>query len=131
MDRHRWVSILLRLTVAVSFLYPPVSAFFNPLTWVGYFPSFILALPISDIAILHAFGAVEAIIGVWILFGRRVFYPALAAAAILLAITVINFNQIDVLFRDIALALAALALALFEYSPKEHVDPQSAPVSAQ
>ena len=104
---------LLRIGVAVAFIYPPVSAWFNPYAWVGYFPTFIIdASPLSELTLLHVFGAIEIVIGVWILFGKNIRIPSLAAAVSLLLIVAFNWSQMDVLFRDIAIALMALALAL-------------------
>lgn len=108
--------ILLRLAVALSFLYPPVSALFDPYAWVGYFPSFLLsAVRSNDLFLLHAFGIVEIVIALWIFFGRRVFVPSIVAALMLIAIVLVNLPQFPVLFRDVAIALAALALAFMHY----------------
>jgi hypothetical protein len=101
----------LRLAIAFAFLYPPISAISDPNSWIGYFPRFVLALPIPAVVILHAFGLIEVVIAFWILYGRKVQLPSLAAAALLLGIVVFNFGDIGVLFRDVALAMAALALA--------------------
>lgn len=111
MNAERTANFALRLGVAFAFLYPPVSALLNPFAWIGYFPSFLLDLPISEELLLHGFGVVEVIIGVWILFGKDVFYPCLIATAMLAAIVLFNLPQMDVVFRDISIALAALALA--------------------
>lgn len=102
--------LLLRLAVAFSFAYPPIAALIEPDSWIGYFPAFIPA----SITLLHVFGAVELILALWIVFGRRITIPALLAAFILLAIVVLNGAQFDVLFRDVSIALAALALALVD-----------------
>lgn len=100
--------LLLRFAIALSFAYPAIAALSDPESWLGYFPAF---LP-SSFLLLHAFGVLELIIAVWILFGTRIVIPSVAAAAILVAIVVFNIRQFDILFRDLALALAALALAL-------------------
>lgn len=104
--------ILLRIGVAFAFFYPAVSAIFTPFAWIGYFPQFILAFPLEDMLTLHAFGALEVLIGLWILFGKNIFWPSAAAAAMLVAIVALNFSQLDVVFRDISIALTATALAL-------------------
>ncbi len=112
--------LLLRLGIALAFLYPPIAALSDPYSWIGYFPRFVTTLPVNPLIILHAFGLLEVIIAFWILWGRRIQLPSLAAAALLLAIVAVNFGDIDVLFRDVALALAALALA-FMPEPSEKV----------
>ena len=107
--------LLLRIGVAFALLYPPVAALFEPVLWVGYFPQFTSALPVSYIVLLHMFGAVETVAALWILSGWRIFYPSLFAAVLLLLITAFNFSQFSILFRDVALAFAALSLALWNY----------------
>lgn len=82
--------------------------------WVGYIPEWAVALaPMSAISMLHFFGVIEIILGVWILIGRTVRIPAYIAGGILLFITVTNPTQFVILFRDISLALAAFALAIY------------------
>jgi len=103
--------LLLRVAIAFAFLYPPIAALSDPYSWIGYFPRFITSLPISSVLILHAFGLLEVVIAFWILSGRRIQVPCIAAAGLLLVIVAFNFGDIGVLFRDIALAVAALALA--------------------
>ncbi|MBI2048182.1 MAG: hypothetical protein HYT27_03505 [Parcubacteria group bacterium] len=106
------ISLILRLGLAFSFLYPAISAFFNPFAWIGYFPQFAHALIPNDAFLLHSFGIVEIIIALWLLSGRRVFYPSIAAAVLLFLIVVFNFSQMDVVFRDLSIFAMAVALAL-------------------
>jgi uncharacterized membrane protein YphA (DoxX/SURF4 family) len=103
---------LLRLALAFSFLYPPLAAVFDPYSWVGYFPTFLsdLVAP-HQLVLLHAFGLVEVALALWLLFGRRIRLPAFLMALLLFVIVVSNLNQFAVVFRDLALALVALALA--------------------
>lgn len=103
--------LLLRAAIAFSFLYPPIAALSDPDAWTGYFPGFILALGIDSLTLLHVFGALEGVIALWILFGRKVFFPSIVAAVLLMAIVVLNGIQFPILFRDVSIALAALALA--------------------
>jgi len=107
----RSVDIFLRLGVAFAFLFPPINAVFDPYSWVGYFPSFIRDLS-PGLGFLHAFGIIEVAIGLWILSGRKVFVPSVIAAAMLLLIVIFNLNDFQVLFRDVSIALMALALAV-------------------
>ena len=102
---------LLRAGIAFAFLYPPFAALQDPIAWAAYFPSFIEALPLDLFLVLHAFGALEIIIGLWLLWGRNLKVPAILAAVLLLAIVGFNLNGFGVLFRDISIALGAFALA--------------------
>lgn len=104
---------ILRIGLAFSFLYPAISAWFNPFAWIGYFPPFVLNLAGNyDMLLLHAFGVTEILIGLWLIFARKIFWPSTIAAAYLLAIVVFNLNQMDVIFRDVSIFAVAVALAL-------------------
>jgi uncharacterized membrane protein YphA (DoxX/SURF4 family) len=108
---------LVRLGVAFSFLYPPIAAYFDPYSWTGYFPSFIKGF-VPDELLLHGFGILEILIGLWILSGIRIFIPSVLAGLLLLLIVLLNLPQLDVLFRDLSIALAAIALAIMS-APEE------------
>ncbi|MGE5541055.1 MAG: hypothetical protein ACM3TU_02095 [Bacillota bacterium] len=104
--------LLLRAALTLSFLFPPIDALFDPYSWVGYFPTALsdLVAP-HQLILLHTFGILEIALALWLLFSRRARIPALIMAVILLAIVAANTAQLSVLFRDVALALVALALA--------------------
>lgn len=102
---------LLRVGVALAFIYPPLDALSNPDSWVGYFPQFLLNSGIPSGVLLHGFGIIEVVIALWLLSGWHIEWPATVAALILAAIVAFNGVQFEVLFRDLAIALACLALA--------------------
>lgn len=105
------VELMLRVGLAFAFLYPAVTAWFDPYLWTGYFPAFVYDIAGSHILILlHIFGVVEIAIAVWLLVGTRLYIPAGAAAVLLLLIIALNLGQFSVLFRDIPILLMALAL---------------------
>lgn len=110
MPGARSVDILLRLGVALAFLYPPINAVFDPYAWLGYFPSFVRDLG-PELVLLHIFGVIEVVIALWILSGKKIFIPSLIASAMLFAIVFTNLGDFQVLFRDIPIAFMALALA--------------------
>ena len=103
--------LLLRVAAAFAFLYPPVNALFDPGSWVGYFPPFILGFA-PEAVLLHGFGVVEVVIALWILSGYKIFWPCVLATLMLLGIVVFNLAQFQVLFRDLSLAALTLSLAL-------------------
>ena len=111
MDWDRLAKFLLRAGVAFAFLYPPINALSNPYDWVGYFPAFTRGV-VPDLLLLHAFGAIEVGIALWILWGRKVFWPSALATVMLLAIVAFNVNNFVVVFRDLSIAAASLSLAL-------------------
>lgn len=106
-----WADLALRIGVAFAFLYPPINALSNPESWIAYFPPFTRGY-VPDEVLLHSFGALEVVIALWILSGKRIFWPSCAAAALLIAIAVFSFYNFEVVFRDLSIAAAAIALAL-------------------
>ena len=112
------VNLLMRAGVAFAFLYPPLDALLDPYSWIGYLPQF-ARLPagqaggfVPDLVLLHSFGALEVVIALSILFGKKIFWPSLVATAILIAIVLLNLQDFQVVFRDISIAAMSLALAL-------------------
>ena len=115
MQQQKLTEQVLRVAVAFSFIYPPISAFFNPYAWIGYFPSFITSQTvITSLTLLHIFGVIELCIGIWILCGKKISIPSLIASLFLFLIIVFNLSQMDVLFRDIPILLMALLLYSIE-----------------
>ncbi len=105
-----WV---LRAGVAFAFLYPPINAFSDPVSWIGYFPSFVHGY-VPDEVLLHGFGAVEIILALWILSGWKIIWPCFIAAAMLVAIVAFNLPQLQILFRDLSIAAMAVGLGLLQ-----------------
>jgi uncharacterized membrane protein YphA (DoxX/SURF4 family) len=111
MRREQIAHLTLRIGAAFAFLYPPVRAIYDPISWIGYFPHFITALPIDPLILLHGFGILEAVLAVWILSGKNIRIPAILATLMLLGIVGYNLGDMDLLFRDISIACMTLALA--------------------
>ena len=111
MDKENLPWLLLRIAVAFAFLYPPIAALFDPSSWIGYFPSFTRGI-VSGAGLVPRFRALEIVIGFWILWGKHIFLPSLAATVILAAIVIFDWREMDVVFRDVSIALASAALAV-------------------
>ena len=111
MGSERIVSLILRIGVAFAFAYPAVAGFITPLNWIGFFPPFMLKIVPGEI-LLPAFEIFEIILALLILFMKRPFYPAIIAAFMLLAIVVLDYKTMDIIFRDISILLMALALTV-------------------
>ncbi len=103
--------LLLRIAIAFAFLYPAYGFWTNPGNWVGYIPAFARGFGISESVLIMLIAGLHLVIALWILSGWRIFLPSLIAAVFLGTIVYFNQNQLNVLFRDISLALVALALA--------------------
>ena len=111
MTDEKIISTLLRLGVAFAFIYPAVAGFITPDDWVGFLPPFMLKIIPGEI-LLPAFEIFEIVLGLLILFMKRPFIPAILAALVLLAIVVLNYKTMDIIFRDISILLMAVALAI-------------------
>lgn len=121
-DAAQWI---LRIGVAFAFAYPALNAVSNPDSWIGYFPQFMLGLGIPHEVLLHGFGVIEIVIAVWILWGWRLEVPALIAAAMLVAIMAFNPTQFEILFRDLSIAAAALAIAADAWAKRKRAAPEA------
>ena len=109
MKREQLVSILLRIGIAITFLYAAVGSFLNPSSWIGFFPEWMRNL-VPDNVILSFFSVYEIILGVWLISGKKLFYSALLASLTLLGIIIFNLSAFDIIFRDVAILFSAVAL---------------------
>lgn len=114
---ERIASWLLRISLAFAFLYAVVSAFFDPFSWIGFFPPLLRDLAPNDAFLLNSFGVLESLLALLLLFGRglSLFLASLIATALLAGIVVLNWGAMDIVFRDVSLAGAALALAFLSF----------------
>lgn len=94
-------------------MYPPLRALVDPVSWLAYIPPFVRALPIDSLILLHGFGAIEVALALWVLSGKNIRIPAALMTLALLLIVAFNITDMDILFRDISLALVTLALAVW------------------
>jgi hypothetical protein len=113
-----WVDRILRIGLAFAFAYPAIDAVLDPYSWLGYFPSWMHGY-VPDMVLLHGWGVIEIVIALWLLSGWEIFWPACLAFLMLVSIVVIDGpgGQFEVLFRDLAIASIALALAV-DHFPK-------------
>jgi len=109
---NRTAILLLRVSLAFAFLYAAYGFWSNPNDWLGYIPSFVRDIGLSQGVLLMLIVGVHLIIALWLLSGWRIFIPSILAAIFFGSVVYFNQNQLDVLFRDISLALVAFALAL-------------------
>ena len=103
-------AMLLRGGLAFAFLYAATASFLHPTTFARYFPSFVPGTWADDL--LPVFAVYEVVLSVLLLTNRFTYVASLLATATLLAIVVANPDAFEVLFRNVAIACAALALAL-------------------
>lgn len=111
MLKQKTVLILLRLGIAFGFFYAAIFSFLNPNDWIGFFPIFLRNFFGAGL-ILPAFSFYEIILGFWLLSGKYGFAAGLISAATFLSIIVFNLGAFDIVFRDVGLFFAVLALAI-------------------
>lgn len=104
-------SVLIRWGLAFVFLYAGVMSMIQPLEWVGYFPPFLLQIFPQSLLLL-SFSIAEILLAVWLVWGKYARAAGWVAFVMLFGITVANAGIFDVVFRDVGLAFAALALVI-------------------
>ncbi|MDO8633472.1 MAG: hypothetical protein Q8O97_00610 [bacterium] len=104
-----YATLLLRVGLAFVFIFAAVSSYLQPLNWIGFFPEFLRSLIPQNI-LLSGFSLFELVMGLWLLSGKSIFPAAFVAALSFLGIVLFNLGSLDILFRDIGLFFAALAL---------------------
>ena len=102
---------VLRLGISFAFLYAGFSIIFNPELWIGFVPLWISSIfPGNGFLLTH--GVIDIIIALWLLSGRAIYYASLVAAFFLFVIVLVNLGSLQIVFRDISIFFAAIALAI-------------------
>ena len=105
---------LIRLALAFAFLYVAYFSYAQPENWIGFFPPFLLGL-FPEVFLITGHAVFHGVLGLWLLSGWKTFIPSILAFLSLSAIAALNFSQMDIVFRDVSLALAALYLATLKW----------------
>lgn len=110
-EKNQLASFFLRSGLGIVFLYAAIASFLTPTSWAGFFPAWMAALlPVNILLIL--FSLFEILLALWLFSAYKAPYAGIVAAVILFLITVFNVQELDIVFRDVALLFAALALVL-------------------
>ncbi|MEM3074851.1 MAG: hypothetical protein QW727_02835 [Candidatus Pacearchaeota archaeon] len=112
MKNKKTAILILRIALAFSFIYAAISSFISPQNWIGFIPEFLPGNFITDGFILFFFSIYEVALGIWLLSNKKLYYSAIFASTTLALITLTNFSQTDIIFRDISLFLTAVALSI-------------------
>lgn len=108
------VSFILRIGLAVVFLYAAVASFIEPDAWIGYLPISLRHIVPADF-LLGGFSTYEILLSFWLLSGKKILYAASLSAITLIGIIAANFGALDIVFRDFAVFFSALALIVLSY----------------
>lgn len=114
MQQTRVAHILLRIGLAGTLAYAAVSSFITPMSWIGFFPAFLVDFSSSFVSpevLLGIFSATELLLAAWLLSGFKAFFAGLCAAGLFAGIFFANLGALDLVFRDFGLFFASLALA--------------------
>lgn len=102
-------SFIIRLGLAIVFVYAGVSALLQPEAWVFFVPSFSNQFFDPKLA-LDLLSVFQLFLAAWLVSGRYVKYSAGIAISMLAGIMVFNPDTFLITFRDIGLVAAAAAL---------------------
>jgi uncharacterized membrane protein YphA (DoxX/SURF4 family) len=102
-------SLLLRIGLALVFIYAAFASLKTPKEWLGFIPQFSTKFIAADLS-LKLISLFQILLAVWLLSGKWLRYSAVVALLLLLGIVALNLNLLVVTFRDIGLIFAALAL---------------------
>lgn len=102
-------SWLLRAGLAFVLSYAATSSVFHPETFARYFPSFMPATWATEL--LPVFAVFEMLLAVGLMTERFTYLASMLAGLTMIAIIVVNPSVFDVLFRNVAIACGAFALA--------------------
>jgi uncharacterized membrane protein YphA (DoxX/SURF4 family) len=118
MNNGKVISILLRIGIAITFLYAALATTLHPNDWIWFFPTF-LRNSIPHPLLLTGFSIYEVILGVWLIVGWRTIYAAALAGITILGIIFANLSTMDIVSRDFAIFFAAVALVVGSYQPSK------------
>lgn len=121
-------SSLLRAGLVFVFAYAGVTMLLAPEHYGHYLPSMIDRV-LPKLLTLQVFGLYELLLVAGLLLRRHVAKAALASALTLVTIVVLNPDQFEVLFRNVAIAAAAGALFVEERAGTDV--PTSSPSAAR
>ena len=102
--------LFLRIGLAFAFIYAAISGFSNPQAWVGFIPD--IGNFITKAYLLFFSDVINVILGLWLLSGKKTYYVAVVSSVILAGIVLTNLGAMIIIFRDVGLFFASVALAV-------------------
>ena len=65
---------------------------------------------VPDWLLLNGFGVCQLTTALWVLSGKNLFWSSMLSNVLLSLIVVVNIGALDIVFRDVAILFASLAL---------------------
>ena len=81
---------------------------------MGFIPSWVQAFIPANLLLL-GFSLYQIALSLWLLSGKKTVYSASLVAVTLTIITLANLTVLDIIFRDIGLIMASIALVVLNY----------------
>ncbi len=113
MKKEYLARLLLRIGLTFVFFYAGIAAFVNPNNWVGFIPN--IGNFITKAILLQVHSAINLILGLWFFLNKKIFYASIISGIFLFGIIIFNLNSFDIVFRDVAILLMAIALSVLSY----------------
>ena len=108
-----WAKWLIRIGLAFVYGYAAVEMFVDPINFLRYVPPFMQEIMPIDL-FLFAFGSFEIFFTLWLLSGIKTKYAGILSAFLMLSIILPNIQYFAVLFRNVAIGFASIALFVLE-----------------
>jgi uncharacterized membrane protein YphA (DoxX/SURF4 family) len=109
LQKRNYGKIILRIGLAIVFLYFSISQFQNPTKWVSLLPDFLQSFG-NPIIFIYVNALFDALVGIFFISGRFLKVFSLLAFLHLLGITLFSLGFSPQGFRDLGLAFASLSL---------------------
>ncbi len=114
MVKDKNISLLLRVGLAIVFIYAAIASLLEPSNWVGYIPNFVEFI-VSKNVFLLIFSIYEIILGIALLSNYRTFLFSVLSNITILFIVLGNIFVFDIVFRDVAILFMSFALSVLSY----------------
>ncbi len=116
MKKEYLANLFLRIGLAFVFLYAGISAFINPNSWVGFIPN--IGNFITKAILLQVHSIINIILSIWLLSNKKIFYVSIISSIFLFGIIIFNLNSLEIVFRDVAILLMAIALCVSSWEKR-------------
>lgn len=105
---------LLKIGLSFVFIYIAIASIALPNAWVSLSPVYLRFFFAPQI-IIYAAAVYEIILGLWLISGKQTYYAAILSAITLLLVILFNLGSLMIIFYDISLIFASLALVSLSY----------------
>lgn len=116
-DKVYYASLFLRIGLAITLIYAGIGSITNPGAWEGFIPLFMKNI-VNVSILLNGHAIFTIILGIWLLMNWKIFYPAVLSGLFMGGIVLLNLGAFDIVFRDVSIFFAALALACLTFDER-------------